>query len=77
LGYKIEMCSVRYPRVSTLVPAVLNAIILAEDRTHAERAIKPLVSDYGAKWPQGRRQGNRRGRDAAHLLQLLAEHWLH
>src|SRR5215212_9955792 len=30
----------------------LNEIIGAEDRTHAERAIGALVSDYSAKWPK-------------------------
>ena len=30
----------------------LNEIIGAEDRAHAERAIRALVSDYGAKWPK-------------------------
>jgi putative transposase len=30
----------------------LNEITQAEDRTHAERAIEALISDYGAKWPR-------------------------
>jgi putative transposase len=30
----------------------LNEIAQAQDRTHAERAIQALVSDYGAKWPK-------------------------
>jgi hypothetical protein len=30
----------------------LNEIILAEDRTHAERAIDAFVADYGVKWPK-------------------------
>jgi len=30
----------------------LNEIILAEGRTHAERAIEAFASDYGVKWPK-------------------------
>jgi transposase-like protein len=30
----------------------LNEIILAEDRTHAERAIDAFAADYGVKWPK-------------------------
>jgi putative transposase len=30
----------------------LNEIILAEDRSHAERAIEAFASDYGVKWPK-------------------------
>jgi putative transposase len=30
----------------------LNEIILAEDRTHAERAIDTFAADYGIKWPR-------------------------
>jgi hypothetical protein len=46
----------------------LNDIILAEDRSHAERAIEAFAADYGVKWPQGGRQGHRRDRAAAVLL---------
>jgi putative transposase len=55
----------------------LNEIILAEDRTHAERAIEALVSDYGVKWPKAVAKVTD---DAEALLTFFdypAEHWVH
>ena len=55
----------------------LNEIILAEDRTHAERAIDAFAADYGVKWPKAVAKVTD-DRDA--LLTYLdypAEHWLH
>ena len=48
----------------------LNEIAQAEDRTHAERAIQALVSDYGAKWPNAGHQGTgQQGRRAGDGVQ--------
>ncbi len=55
----------------------LNEIIMAEDRSHAERAIDAFAADYGVKWPKAVAKVTD-DRDA--LLTYLdypAEHWLH
>jgi putative transposase len=55
----------------------LNEIILAEDRSHAERAIEAFASDYGTKWPKAVAKVTD---DADALLTFFdypAEHWLH
>jgi transposase-like protein len=55
----------------------LNEIIMAEDRSHAERAIDAFAADYGVKWPKAVAKVTD-DRDA--LLTYFdypAEHWLH
>jgi putative transposase len=55
----------------------LNEIIQAEDRTHAERAIQALVSDYGAKWPKAVAKVVNDQEALLTFLDYPAEHWLH
>ena len=55
----------------------LNEIIGAEDRTHAERAIEALVSDYGAKWPKAVAQVVDDQEALLEFFDYPAEHWLH
>jgi transposase-like protein len=55
----------------------LNEIISAEDRTHAERAIEALVSDYGAKWPKAVAKITDDQEALLTFFDYPAEHWLH
>jgi putative transposase len=55
----------------------LNEIIGAEDRTHAERAIEALVSDYGAKWPKAVAKITDDQEALLTFFDYPAEHWLH
>jgi putative transposase len=55
----------------------LNEIIQAEDRTHAERAIQALVSDYGAKWPKAVAKVVDDQEALLTFFDYPAEHWLH
>jgi putative transposase len=55
----------------------LNEIIQAEDRTHAERAIEALVSDYGAKWPKAVAKVVDDQEALLAFFDYPAEHWLH
>ena len=55
----------------------LNEIIGAEDRTHAERAIEALVSDYGAKWPKAVAKVVDDQEALLEFFDYPAEHWLH
>jgi putative transposase len=55
----------------------LNEIIQAEDRTHAERAIGALVSDYGAKWPKAVAKVVDDQEALLTFFDYPAEHWLH
>jgi putative transposase len=55
----------------------LNEIIQAEDRTHAERAIQVLVSDYGAKWPKAVAKVVDDQEALLTFFDYPAEHWLH
>jgi putative transposase len=55
----------------------LNEIIQAEDRTHAERAIEALVSDYGAKWPKAVAKVTDDREALLGFFDDPAEHWLH
>jgi len=50
---------------------------MAEDRTHAERAIEAFATDYGTKWPKAVAKVTD---DADTLLTFFdypAEHWIH
>jgi putative transposase len=55
----------------------LNEIIGAEDRAHAERAIRALVSDYGAKWPKAVAKVTDDAEALLCFFDYPAEHWLH
>jgi putative transposase len=55
----------------------LNEIAQAEDRTHAERAIQALVSDYGAKWPKAVAKITDDREALLTFFDYPAEHWLH
>jgi transposase-like protein len=55
----------------------LNEIAQAEDRTHAERAIQALVSDYGAKWPKAVAKITDDREALLTFFDFPAEHWLH
>jgi putative transposase len=55
----------------------LNEIAQAEDRTHAERAIQALVSDYGAKWPKAVAKVVDDTEALLTFFDYPAEHWLH
>ena len=55
----------------------VNEIIQAEDRTHAERAIQALVSDYGAKWPKAVAKVVDDQEALLTFFDYPAEHWLH
>jgi putative transposase len=55
----------------------LNEITQAEDRSHAERAIQALVSDYGAKWPKAVAKITDDQEALLTFYDFPAEHWLH
>ena len=55
----------------------LNEIAQAQDRTHAERAIQALVSDYGAKWPKAVAKITDDQEAMLTFFDFPAEHWLH
>jgi transposase-like protein len=55
----------------------LNEIAQAEDRTHAERAIEALVSDYGAKWPKAVAKVVNDREALLCFFDYPGEHWLH
>src|SRR6266498_1239249 len=55
----------------------LNEIILAEDRTHAERAIEAFASDYGVKWPKAVAKVTDDQDALLTFFDYPAEHWQH
>jgi putative transposase len=55
----------------------LKEIIGAEDRAHVERAIRALVSDYGAKWPKAVAKVTDDAEALLCFFDYPAEHWLH
>jgi len=55
----------------------LNEIIIAEDRTHAERAIEAFATDYGAKWPKAVAKVVGDREVLLTFFDFPAEHWLH
>jgi putative transposase len=55
----------------------LNEIILAEDRTHAERAIEAFATDYGTKWPKAVAKVTDDAETLLTFFDYPAEHWLH
>jgi putative transposase len=55
----------------------LNEIILAEDRTHAERAIDTFAADYGIKWPKAVAKVTGETERLLCCFDYPAEHWVH
>jgi transposase-like protein len=55
----------------------LNEILLAEDRTHAERAIDAFAADYGVKWPKAVAKVTGETERLLCFFDYPAEHWLH
>jgi len=55
----------------------LNEIILAEDRTHAERAIDAFAADYGVKWPKAVAKVTGETERLLCFFDDPAEHWIH
>jgi putative transposase len=55
----------------------LNEIILAEDRTHAERAIDVFATDYGVKWPKAVAKVTGETERLLCFFDYPAEHWIH
>ncbi len=55
----------------------LNEIILAEDRTHAERAIDAFAADYGVKWPKAVAKVTGETERLLCFFDYPAEHWVH
>jgi putative transposase len=55
----------------------LNEIILAEDRTHAERAIEAFAGDYGGKWPKAVAKVTGEAERLLCYFDYPAEHWQH
>jgi putative transposase len=55
----------------------LNEIILAEDRSHAERAIDVFAADYGVKWPKAVAKVTGEAERLLCFFDYPAEHWVH
>jgi putative transposase len=55
----------------------LNEIILAEDRSHAERAIDAFAADYGVKWPKAVAKVTGETERLLCFFDYPAEHWVH
>jgi putative transposase len=55
----------------------LNEIILAEDRSHAERAIEAFAADYGVKWPKAVAKVTGETERLLCFFDYPAEHWIH
>jgi hypothetical protein len=55
----------------------LSEIILAEDRSHAERAIEAFAADYGVKWPKAVAKVTGETERLLCFFDYPAEHWLH
>ena len=55
----------------------LNEIIMAEDRTHAERAIDAFAAGYGIKWPKAVAKVTGETERLLCFFDYPAEHWIH
>src|SRR5215216_3233706 len=55
----------------------LNEIIVAEDRTGAERAIDAFAADYGVKWPKAVAKVTGETERRLCFFDDPAEHWIH
>jgi putative transposase len=56
---------------------VLQEIYNAEDRDHAEKAIKDLARAYGAKWPKAVKKITDDVDELLTFYDFPAEHWVH
>jgi putative transposase len=63
--------------VHTGARRALNEIILAEDRTHAERAIEAFARDDGVKWPKAVAKVTGETERLLCFFDYPAEHWVH
>jgi transposase-like protein len=63
--------------VHTGARRALNEIILAEDRTHAERAIDAFARDDGVKWPKAVAKVTGETERLLCFFDYPAEHWVH
>ncbi|MER5689840.1 IS256 family transposase [Streptomyces sp. NPDC002205] len=55
----------------------LQEIYNAEDRTHAERAVKAFEKAYGAKWPKAVKKITDEVDELLAFYDFPAEHWIH
>src|SRR4029453_3800207 len=55
----------------------LNEIILAEDRTHAERGIHAFPAGHGVKWPKAVAKVTGETERLLCFFDYPAEHWIH
>lgn len=55
----------------------LQEIYKAEDRTHAEKAVKAFEKAYGAKWPKAVKKITDEADELLAFYDLPAEHWIH
>ncbi|MFF3062511.1 transposase, partial [Streptomyces sp. NPDC057909] len=49
----------------------------AEDRAHAEKAVKTFARDYGAKWPKAVKKITDEVDELLAFYDFPAEHWIH
>lgn len=55
----------------------LQEIYDAEDRTHAEKAVKDFAKAYGAKWPKAVKKITDDTEELLAFYDFPAEHWIH
>jgi putative transposase len=55
----------------------LQEIYNAEDRTHAEKAVKDFATAYGAKWPKAVKKITDDSEELLAFYDFPAEHWIH
>ncbi len=55
----------------------LQEIYNAEDRDHAEKAIKDFERTYGAKWPKATKKVTDEADELLAFYDFPAEHWVH
>jgi len=55
----------------------LHEILAAEDRAHAERAIKRFAGEFGVKWPRAVAKVTDHTEGLLTFYDFPAEHWLH
>ncbi|MET7313070.1 IS256 family transposase [Streptomyces sp. NPDC005134] len=55
----------------------LQEIYNAEDRAHAEKAVKAFARDYGAKWPKAAKKITDEVDELLAFYDFPAEHWIH
>jgi transposase-like protein len=55
----------------------LQEIYNAEDRAHAEKAVKDFAKTYGAKWPKAVKKITDDTEELLAFYDFPAEHWIH